>query len=154
MKNEQTIFILNSLIEINNDRIEGYENASSETDEFDLKELFSRVSYTSEKCIEELQLEVLRLGGKPTDQTRTAGKIFRIWMDFKASITGLNRSAILSSCEQGEDVAVSVYERILKEKSPENLSAEQIRMIYAQYQSIKSDHDKVRLLRDELVESH
>ena len=37
MKTEKTIDVLNSLIEINNDRIYGYETASKEVEETDLK---------------------------------------------------------------------------------------------------------------------
>ena len=37
MNTEKSIEILNSLIQINNDRIQGYETASKETEEVDLK---------------------------------------------------------------------------------------------------------------------
>ena len=154
MKNENQISILNSLVEINNDRIEGYQTASNETDDPDLKQLFSTFMKTSQECKEELESEVLRLGGKPDEETRTTGKLFRLWMDFKAAVTGKDRKGILSSCEQGEDVAVGVYEKVLQNESSDNLSGEQTRMVYAQYQLIKSDHDRVRELRDILVDSH
>lgn len=154
MKNDKQISVLNSLIEINNDRIEGYNTAAKETEEFDFKELFSALAHTSVECNEELEAEVLTLGGKPEEHTRTTGKLFRVWMDFKATITGKDRKGILSSCEQGEDVAVSVYEKVLQEESSDSLSPEQTRMVYGQYQSIKSDHDKVRTLRDMLVDAN
>ena len=50
MENETTIAVLNTLITINNDRIEGYETASKETEEQDLKTLFAQFSSTSQKC--------------------------------------------------------------------------------------------------------
>ena len=74
MSNEKTIDVLNSLIEINNDRIEGYETASKETEEDDLQELFSRMMKTSTKCKQELTQEVERLGGTPIEGTRITGK--------------------------------------------------------------------------------
>ncbi len=154
MNSENQILVLNSLIEINNDRIEGYETASKETDDPDLKQLFSTLTLTSVECKEDLESEVLKLGGKPDQETRTTGKLYRIWMDFKASVTGKDRKGILSSCEQGEDVAVRLYEKVLQNESSDNLSGEQIRMVYAQYQLIKGDHDRVRELRDILVDSH
>ena len=40
MDNEKTIAALNSLIQINNDRFEGYDTAFRETEEQDLKTLF------------------------------------------------------------------------------------------------------------------
>ena len=46
MDNEKTLDVFNTLIEINNDRIEGYETATAETEEQDLKVLFSQFQYS------------------------------------------------------------------------------------------------------------
>ena len=45
--NEKIVDSLNELIQINNDRIEGYERASKETNETDLKLLFERFASKS-----------------------------------------------------------------------------------------------------------
>lgn len=147
MNNEKSIDILNSLIEINNDRIEGYETASKETEEGDLKSLFSKFMETSRKCKSELVNEVTRLGGKPEEGTRTSGKFFRAWMDVKAALTAKDRKAILGSCEFGEDAAVGTYANALK-KSNGDLSTDQQTMINNQYTLIKSEHDKIKAMRD------
>src|SRR6476660_2665953 len=91
MKTEKTIDVLNELIQINNDRIEGYRTASEETEESDLKSFFSELKATSINNNSELRSEVTRLGGTPTDETKITGKFFRVWMDVKAAITGKNR---------------------------------------------------------------
>ncbi len=152
MENKKIIDALNTLVEINNDRIEGYEKASKETDETDLKEMFGSLASTSIACKLELVSEVKQLGGKPEEGTRTSGKFFRAWMDVKAALTGRDRKAILSSCEFGEDAAVNTYKKVLEDNSDELLD-HHISMIDAQYSMIKSDHDTVRNLRDSLVES-
>ena len=54
-----TIKVLNSLVIINNDRIEGYKTASNETREIDLKTLFFDFIKTSEHCRKELIAEVI-----------------------------------------------------------------------------------------------
>ena len=148
MDNEKAIEILNSLIEINNDRIEGYETASEETNENDLKVLFASFIGTSQKCKDELVKEVVSLGGEPEDGTRVSGKFFRTWMDVKAALTLKDRKAIMSSCEFGEDFAVDTYKKAL-EKS-EHLSPEQYSMIDVQCNQIKFDHDRVKSLRNKL----
>ena len=150
MENEKTVAVLNTLITINNDRIEGYETASKETEEQDLKTLFAQFSATSKKCNQELEAEVKKLGGEPTEGTKTTGKFFRVWMDVKAALTGKDRKAILNSCEYGEDVAKDTYKMAL-EKDLENLNAEQQTMIRAQLALIKADHDKVKSMRDLVV---
>ena len=150
MENEKTIEVLNTLITINNDRIEGYETAAKETEEQDLKTLFAMFSSTSEKCKRELVAEVSKLGGTPAEGTKTTGKFFRVWMDVKAALTGKDHKAILNSCEYGEDVAKGTYEKALKNDA-ENLSAEQQAMIKAQHTLLVADHDKVKSMRDLVI---
>ena len=152
MENDKAIDVLNSLIVINNDRIEGYQRAMDETDESDLETLFSQFIATSQKCKEELTQQVIRLGGEPAEGTREDGKLYRIWMDLKAAVTGKDRKAILSSCEYGEDVAVHTYEKALKDKR-DDLTSDLQTLVSAQYAEIKADHDKVREMRDALVDA-
>ena len=150
MENEKTVDVLNTLITINNDRIEGYETAAKETEEQDLKTLFATFSSTSEKCKRELIAEVTKLGGTPSDDTKITGKFFRVWMDVKAALTGKDRKVILNSCEYGEDVAKGTYENVLKNDT-ENLNAEQQTMIKAQHSLLVADHNKVKTLRDSVT---
>jgi uncharacterized protein (TIGR02284 family) len=150
MEKEKTIAVLNTLITINNDRIEGYETASKETEEQDLKTLFAQFSSTSKKCRQELTNEVTRLGGTASEGTLTTGKFFRVWMDVKAALTGKDRKAILDSCEYGEDVAKDTYKKVLK-NDLENLNAELEIMIKAQHTLLRIDHDKVKSMRDALA---
>ena len=152
MNNEKTIEVLNTLVQINNDRIEGYETASKETEEQDLKSFFGQLTKTSQSCRQELTGEITKLGGTATEGTKTTGKFFRVWMDVKAALTGKDRKAILNSCEYGEDVAKGTYEKVLENDS-EHLTAEQQDMIKAQHTLLKADHDKVKSMRDALVEA-
>jgi len=149
MEREKTIGVLNSLVEINNDRIEGYETASKETDEKDLKTLFGRFAQTSQKCNRELGNEIRELGGSPTEGTKMSGKFFRAWMDVKAAITGKDRKAILNSCEYGEDKAVGTYKKVLKDDT-EHLSPHLKSLVTAQHSTIRTDHDTVKSMRDAL----
>jgi uncharacterized protein (TIGR02284 family) len=137
--------VLNNLIIINNDRIKGYETAIEETNDEDLKRLFAEFIQNSKAAKRELEGEVIKLGEKPEDGTRTDGKIYRAWMDFKAMVTGKDRKAILSSCEYGEDVALNSYERALKE---EHLSASYKPLIISQQAMIQADHDRVKRMLD------
>ena len=125
MENKKAIDVLNKLVEINNDRIEGYETAGKETTEPDLKVLFTKLAETSQDCRIELEREVELLGGTPAKGTKVSGKFFRAWMDVKAAITGKDRKAILESCEYGEDQALKTYESVLEDDS-EHLNGEQI----------------------------
>lgn len=146
MNKEKAIEALNTLITINNDRIEGYETASKETEELDLKSLFAQFISTSQKCKQELVNEVNALGGEAAEGTLTSGKFFRMWMDVKAALTGKDRKAILNSCEFGEDEAKETYENTL-EQNFDHLSPEQQIMIYDQKNLLKADHNHIKALR-------
>lgn len=152
MEKEKTIEVLNTLVTINNDRIEGYETASKETEEKDLKRLFSQFTSTSLKCKQQLENEVFNLGGTPSESTKTSGIFFRVWMDLKAALTGNDQKAILNSCEFGEDEAVNTYNNVLK-NNLSDLTLEQQNLINAQHALIKADHDEIKNMRDMLVEN-
>lgn len=144
--NEKLISQLNSLVEINNDRITGYERAIDDTTDSDLKALFSDMADHSRTFKNELATEVKALGGEPTEGTRTSGKIFRAWMDIKAALTGKNRKEILSSCEFGEDAALEAYDDVLK--SDVVLTDKLRNLVTKQKQELLKDHNRTKMLRD------
>src|SRR5688572_20126037 len=152
MNNNKTIDVLNTLVTINNDRIEGYDTAIRETNEADLRHMFEKFMRTSEACRQELADEIKKLGGTPEEGTKTSGKFFRAWMDVKAALSANDRKTVLNSCETGEDFAVNTYENVLK-KDLSVLTTEQISMINSQYRKIKEDHDKVKSMRDIVISS-
>jgi uncharacterized protein (TIGR02284 family) len=143
---QEIIDCLNNLIQINNDRIQGYLTASQETDEGDLKSVFSEMMKTSQDCRRELVQEVSKLGGTPIEGTTVSGKLYRVWMDIKAALTSKDRKAILNSCEFGEDAAVKTYQT---EIDSEALSGTEFLLIVKdQYTKIKAGHDKIKQMRD------
>ncbi len=141
---EKAIEVFNTLININNDRIQGYEIAGKETEEQILKTLFAQFTATSQKCKQELVTEVTKLGGKPEDAVLKSGKYFYVWVDGKAVIRLKDRQAILNSCEHGEDMVVNTYNNTLWNNKQDITSEHQI-LLNAQQALIKADHEKVKL---------
>lgn len=152
MDRDKTIEVLNSLITINNDRIEGYETAIQETEENDLKSLFQQFINNSRKCKQELVYEVNALGGEEAEGTKISGKFFRAWMDLKAALTGKDRKVILDSCEYGEDAAQETYKDVMLNDF-EHLNTNQRAMVSTQKQLLLSDHNLVKSMRDALVDA-
>ena len=103
--NDNLVGVLNDLIRINNDRIEGYHRANNEARDIDadLRAIFTRMADESRQYASELTQEVVKLGGEPATGTTASGKIYRAWMDVKATFTGHDRESVLASCEFGED---------------------------------------------------
>ena len=138
---------LNDLVQINNDRIVGYEKAMHELkdEDADLKALFVDMIHESHNVKMALSTELNVLGTKTDSGTTNIGKIYRVWMDVKAAFTGHDRHAILESCVFGEDAAQAAYKSALAE---ENLPSHIRLMLEEQKYSLKMSQDKVKVLRD------
>jgi uncharacterized protein (TIGR02284 family) len=148
LTSKQTAEVLEDLIKINNDRIEGYEKASGDLkpEDSDLRMIFLRAIDQSRKIKMLLGNELQTLGQSIPSGTTGSGSIYRAWMEIKATFTGHTRHAVLASCEYGEDAAQKAYESALKsEHLPEYLST----IVLEQKNELKTVHDEIRQLRDQ-----
>ncbi|MFP5080154.1 ferritin-like domain-containing protein [Pedobacter sp. JCM 36344] len=142
--------ILHDLIEINNDRVAGYQKAMDELKDgdADLKSVFVEMIGQSHKLKATLAQEIQVLGGDAQTGTTTSGKIYRAWMDVKAVFTGHDRETVLNNCEFGEDAAQKAYKMALE---TEGLSADLRSTITEQKADLLTSHDKVKTLRDSVA---
>lgn len=147
---QTTIKILNDLIEINNDRIIGYEKAIQELKDGDqdLKTLFAGMIDESREARMALGKEVQALGGEMESGTSTinSGKIYKAWMDVKAVFTGHDRKTVLNNCEFGEDAAQKAYDAAL---SSDEFPAYLRDMVSKQKHILKGSHDEIKALRNQ-----
>lgn len=148
MEKEKVIDILNDLIRINQDRVVGYEKAREELkgEDADLGSLFQRYITESRQYAQELTQEVNRLGGEPAEGTTNSGKIYRVWMDLKAAITGHDRKTVLNNSEFGEDAAQKAYDTALN--SDVDFEPALRDLVVRQKAALKAGHDEVKRLRD------
>lgn len=137
--------VLNDLIRINHDRVEGYEKAAAQTKEDDLRSLFTNMSTQSRQFAGELEGIVRTEGDDPAEGTTNSGKIYRTWMDVKATFGGDDRKGILASCEFGEDAAQTAYRSALKE---DDVNGPVKQLIENQQVALKEAHDKIKRMRD------
>ncbi len=147
-KQNELTGVLNDLIKINNDRVEGYQKALEETkdSDVDLKAVFKEMADQSMKYTNELTQEVARLGGDATTDTTMSGKVYRVWMDLKSAVTGKSRKTVLENCEFGEDVAQKAYDTALESDSYMTTDIRQL--ISSQKSSLKASHDLIKNYRD------
>lgn len=145
---EDTIEILNDLVEINNDRIVGYEKAIKELKEEDedLKVMFLNMIDESRQARLDLGNEVQVLGGVMEGGTTNSGKIYRAWMDVRALFSGHDRHSVLANCHKGEDAAQVAYTTALKSDS---LPAHLREMISNQQQILKASHDEIKAFTEQ-----
>ncbi|WP_026629802.1 ferritin-like domain-containing protein [Dyadobacter alkalitolerans] len=137
--------VISDLIEINNDRVAGFEKAIADINDenIDLKHLFEEYAQQSRKNVQELSAIA---GSAPhlEDDMSVSGTLHRAWIDVKALFGGSDRASILSEAERGEDAIKKAYQDALNGSVPLQ-SAEIIRI---QAQGINAAHDKIKALRD------
>lgn len=139
--------VLIDLIEINNDRVAGFEKAIADIkdENLDLKELFQGYAGQSRKNGQELAALV---GSAEEVETGTSvsGTLHRAWIDVKSIFGGNDRASILSEAERGEDAIKKAYQDALS--SSQDLSAEAIALVQNQAAEINAAHDRIKALRD------
>ena len=146
--NEKLIEVLNGLIEINHDRVNGYEKAIEETKDLDvyMRAIFRSMADDSSKYATELSNLVSGLNGTPADGTTNSGKIYRVWMDIKTTFTGHDRQSVLELCEFGEDAAQKAYNAAIA--SDAEMDADTRQLIADQQAKLKTSHDIIKKYRD------
>jgi uncharacterized protein (TIGR02284 family) len=146
-KREQTIDLLNTLIQTNIDRVKGYDRAAQDLQfAYSLKSVFYNLAEESMRFKDALAAEVKRLGGIPATESTTGGDVFRMWMQVKNSLTDDQLLAVLQSVEFGENVAFKTYKRVL---SQVDHPAETIQLIQGQVESLKASRNLIRRNCDE-----
>ena len=144
MNNDEIVSILNGLIDISRDGVEGFKNCAEDVDDASLKMYFENRAQSCQVAVRDLTTEVRKYGGDPDTSGSTAGALHRVWTDIKAAISDRDNVAVLEECERGEAAAVMAYENALREELPGELRA----LLENQYEGAKRNHDRVRQLRD------
>jgi uncharacterized protein (TIGR02284 family) len=142
--NDRVISILNNLIETCKDGQNGFQTAAEGIKRSDVKSLFYQYSQQRAQFAGELQAEVLRLGGDPTETGSVAATLHRGWIDIKSAVTGADENAVLAECERGEDSAVSNYKDALA--GDENLPSDVRAIVERHYAQVQEAHDRIRNL--------
>ncbi|MES2766083.1 MAG: PA2169 family four-helix-bundle protein [Bacteroidota bacterium] len=142
--NEVLVKLVNDLIGINNDRVEGYEKAAVELKNQDvaLQALFRSMANDSKLYARELKALIIDLNGQSSDTPTQKGRVYRAWMDVISNFGGNNRQAILDSCEYGEEEAQQAYTAVLKTGAEMDINMKGL--IANQQLSLKTAHALIK----------
>lgn len=144
MADDNTISVLNNLIETNKDGQEGFKQAAEGITDSGLKSLFYEIGQQRAQNAGELQALVRELGGDPETSSSTVGALHRSWINIKSLVTGQDEAGILNEAERGEDSAKKAYKDALAETLPANV----LTVVQKQADKVMTDHDRIRDLRD------
>lgn len=112
--------------------------------ETSLAQTFRELGSKRGQMIEELQTIAASYGDQISDSGTVAAKVHRGWMAVKDAIAGSDPEGVLDGAEQGEDHAVSEFEKALAE----DVSPEFKTVLQRMAAEVQAAHDQVKALRD------
>lgn len=142
MTNEETIAVLNDLIEISKDGEREFQDCAEDVTDPELLNFFTEKSQQCSRGAEMLQEQVRLLGGEPETEGSFAGAAHRMWVNLKSAITGADKTSILKECERGEQHAVEAYEKALQEDLPPDIRE----MVEMQHHVVVANMERVHTL--------
>jgi uncharacterized protein (TIGR02284 family) len=113
MKNQEEASVLNDLLHITNDRIEGFARVEGKVWENypDVKSEYARMNSLSTVMKNELINLIQDDGETPSDSPSAAGALHRTWIDIKNSFTiGNTEESTLENVVFGEKAAIDAYQ--------------------------------------------
>ncbi|PWN71944.1 DUF2383 domain-containing protein [Chryseobacterium phosphatilyticum] len=147
MNNEKTVSVLNDLLNITNDRIEGFSKVEEKVwnTRTSLKSDYDQMVSQSQAMKTDLIRLINERGGNPDNTTSTAGALHRAWIDVKNSFSGDNAESTLENVVFGEKAAIKVYEDALDSG---NLCSESTQVVSEQLHQLKSSYRKFENLEE------
>jgi uncharacterized protein (TIGR02284 family) len=148
---DTTTQVLVDLLRINKDRVEGYKNASYNTNVADLKGVFSSMADESRKNVTDLTKEIIHIhSNSDIEKIANDGLIYKTWLDLKAQFAG---SALvidnLLNCETAEKAVLNAYAVAKNNSFSEHLAE----LIGRQEESLKTSHEVIRSYRQTYAKS-
>lgn len=141
MTTEDTIRELNELVKTCKDGELGYRTAAADVRNTELETIFTEYATQRGQFARSLEAEVERLGGQPEDSGSMTGTLLRGWMGLKSALSNGNASAIIATCETGEEAAVAAFDWLAKL----DISGQTRSLVEEQGNAIREAH--ARLLR-------
>ncbi|MBC7788005.1 MAG: PA2169 family four-helix-bundle protein [Methylophilaceae bacterium] len=144
LNNEDTVSVINNLIEISKDGEEGFFKSAQDVDNEQTKTYLILRSNQIKQSVYELQNLVRELGGRPADSTSTNGYLHGKWIELKAVIMAKDNLSVLNELERGEQVALHAYAVAAKKELPPEAAA----IVLNQLNGTQRNHNEVKEMRD------
>jgi uncharacterized protein (TIGR02284 family) len=143
MLNQETVTVLNDLIQTSEDGKKGFGDAAKEATTTALKILFQTRAADCASAAIELQGLVESLGGKPKDGGTVAGAAHRGWAKVVAAVGDANLG-MLEEVERAEDQAKAAYTKALTATLPQQVRT----VVQRQHDGAVRNHDLIRDVRN------
>ncbi len=135
------------LVKVAEDGEEGYRKGAEEltgSDRPELASTFTRLSQQRAGFSTELQALAAKYGDQVEEKGSAAAALHRGWMAVRDAVTGSGPDSVLKTALQGEDHAISAYEKALEQ----DISAETREVAQRQLGEIRAARTEVQGLVD------
>lgn len=145
--NNPTVSTLNDLLQITNDRIEGFNKVEDKVWEKypNLKSDYTNMVEQSQKMRLDLKNLISERNGDADDSTTVAGGLHRTWIDVKNAFSSDNAESTLENVTFGENAAIEAYEKALDSG---DLCPESSRVVQDKLHSLKASYEKFKNLEN------
>lgn len=149
MESTNTILeVLNDLLKINKDRVDGYKKASYDTTDPGLKALFANMADQARKNVTDIMKEIINHhGSADAIEITNAGKLYGAWATFVKKFSDNSIKNLLSSCESREAAALHIYQKARNKAFGVQLAG----LIERHALSLKSSHEVIRVYRQAYI---
>jgi uncharacterized protein (TIGR02284 family) len=149
---DKTKEVLQDLIEINHDRIAGFDQAAEDLEETDLslRPVFKKLADDSRSYVNQLSGLAREQGLEPEEGSSTSGSLHRAWLDIKTTFTGQDNESLLEECHRCEHAIKDAYREALSH--PNEIMPELYNLLTYQQEGIREGHDRILSLLEQARE--
>ena len=142
---QNTISALNDLLQKNVDARHGYHKAGEDINHASLETYLEQKSAQRQRFTNELESEIVSLGGEPKRETSVKGSLHHAWIDLKSSLSSNNEEAVFEECIRGEKHSLKDYDsKLEKESFPPSTKS----LLTAQRNQVEADLKKAQTLEE------
>lgn len=147
---DKTKQILQDLIEINNDRIAGFDQTAKElaSQNGPLKVVFKKLADDSRSYVSQLTGLAREKGLEPESGTSTSGGLHKAWLQTKAAFSGNDPEEVLTECHSNEHAIQDAYAEALTH--PNDIAPELYSLLTYQQQAISEGHQRIVSLLEQV----
>jgi uncharacterized protein (TIGR02284 family) len=138
------VHVLNSLIETTIDSVDGYEKAAQEAKNPEFRRIFEERAFERRRVMDDLRLEVSRMGGEVEDDGSVLAKAHRGFLKLRDAVMGGDDKQVIDEVERGEDFIKAKFETAMRDS---DLSITARETVTKAYDSVKSGHDQISALK-------
>lgn len=152
MDNSNTISVLNDLLHIINDRLEGFEKVEGKVWEKNhkLQDQYEHITSQTKIMKNEIINLITRRGGHANDSSSLSGSLHRAWIDIKNSFIVVHlEESTLQNVIFGENAAIQAYQEALDSN---DLDQESSKVVAEQLKKIKDSLHEFKGISDSITE--